>query len=380
MRKFSVLTAALALVFVVSCGGPKKKAPAKQEGPPRVSNGENPMRGKITLQLEEKFRWSPKTTGKNFSILDFVRGSDESLFLLGRKNYRIYKISPEGKVVKMFSNKGEGPGEFKFFPKLKAFGDSLWAASARKMVEFDLDGNLIREFHLKRLYRGITPLGGDKFLGSSLSFEEGSEKIRLIIFNAQEEVLRRLWETSKAGFVHMKMGKGTFVFASGPPLLPRMVWAYQPDSGLVYITEADRYEVWVKDLDGKVRLVLSRQYQRSPFTEEEKEKFLEGLRAASPEFKKALRRRLPQRLCAIYRLVPLPHDYLLVLSVKDTDTYGYDVFGPHGKFLYQIEMPKEVEETFKVYPDGTIATVRNEKGQEVYTEYRVKNLPEIFGK
>lgn len=380
MRRLTVLTMAMALAFMASCGGKEEKSPAKEMAVRRVSNPATPLKGKVKVQLEEKFRWSPQEPEEGLYVIDFARGPEGSLFVLFTKNYKIYKISREGKVVKVFSGKGEGPGEFKFSPRLKIYGNSLWAASSRKVVEFDLDGNLLGEFHLKKLYRGITPIGKDEFLGSNLSFEGEGEKSKLVIFNSQEKVLRQLWESEKSRFVYIKIGDRPFVFAYGPPIHPWMRWAYQPDSGLVYITEAENYEIWVKDLQGKVRFVISRQYERKPFSEEEKDKFVGMFEKMPPEVRKALKKRLPDHLCSIYDIKALPHGYLLVMSVKDKDNYYYDVFGPQGKFLYQLEFPKRITLAFKIYPDATLAMLTRKKDQEFYVEYRIKNLPEIFGK
>ncbi len=373
MRKTLLFVLALTLILASCKGGGSGK-----EGKARISNPEAPIKGKITLQLEEKFHWSPQDAGEEFYIIDFARGPDGSVFLLSRGNYKIYKIDREGRVVKVFSKKGEGPGEFKFLPKLKVHGNSLWVASSSKVAEFDLDGNLVREFRLKGSYRDIIPLGDGRFLASRLSFEEKTgERVSLLVIDAQDRILARLWDTDKTGFIHLKVGGKPFFFVSVPPILPVLLWDYSPETGLVYISEAEQYEVWVKDLQGKVRFLVSRQYKRIPFSEEEKEKFVRIYKRMPSGARKAVKKRLPDYLCSIFKLKALAHGYLLVMSVKEMDKLNFDLFDPWGKFLYQLEPPGALYDLFKVYGDGTVASL--ERDRQLYREYRVKNLPEVFG-
>lgn len=63
----------------------------------------------------------------------------------------------------------------------------------------------------------------------------------------------------------------------------------------------------------------------------------------------------------------------------DENKFYYDVFDPEGKYTYVIKEPEGISlEQVQFYSDGFAKIETTEDGFQIYVEYKIKNLPEIF--
>ncbi len=87
----------------------------------------------------------------------------------------------------------------------------------------------------------------------------------------------------------------------------------------------------------------------------------------------------PDTLVAIKGIKILPNGYLAVYRVSGIETVEVDVFDHEGRYVYIMKPPQGVSlETAKFYSFGFTAKETKENDLEVYAEYRIKNLPDIF--
>ena len=70
---------------------------------------------------------------------------------------------------------------------------------------------------------------------------------------------------------------------------------------------------------------------------------------------------------------------MAVYRVSGVKICEVDVFDQEGRFVYIMKAPEEVSlEGAKFYNFGFAIKETQEDGLEVYAEYKIKNLPDIF--
>jgi hypothetical protein len=88
----------------------------------------------------------------------------------------------------------------------------------------------------------------------------------------------------------------------------------------------------------------------------------------------------PDRYVAINSIRSLPNGYLLVRRVTGPKQTVIDVFGPDGKYLYALLPPEGLDFNAVVFHPGGFSRTVEVNDFRVYEDYRITNLPEIFGK
>jgi hypothetical protein len=88
----------------------------------------------------------------------------------------------------------------------------------------------------------------------------------------------------------------------------------------------------------------------------------------------------PDRLVAIKDVMPLPKGYLAVYRVSGVKKFEIDVFDTQGRYLYALVPPPGVKMDRAQFFSSGFGTIEDAEDYPLYREYRVKNLPEVFGK
>src|SRR4030042_3296038 len=79
----------------------------------------------------------------------------------------IYKFSPTGAFIKKFGKKGQGPGELQGISGLivnKSGHILISDRSAGKLLEFDADGNLVKETTVRYVVQEVVPLENGNYI------------------------------------------------------------------------------------------------------------------------------------------------------------------------------------------------------------------------
>jgi hypothetical protein len=98
-----------------------------------------------------------------------------------------------------------------------------------------------------------------------------------------------------------------------------------------------------------------------------------------PEAKLSAKGQLPPTLNAIWGMAVLPSGHLAVKRIAGLDSVEIDLFDREGRLLYTILPSAEIPDLRNVSIfKGTIGIIFEEEEKNIYVEYRVKNLEEIF--
>jgi len=100
------------------------------------------------------------TTIRNLSDIDIYRCGpinliDDFIYLLDYDNYRVVKLSFQGKLVAQFGRKGAGPGEFMALSGISRFKKNIAVTERYKVVICDKDLNYLKEMKLKQRFHDL---------------------------------------------------------------------------------------------------------------------------------------------------------------------------------------------------------------------------------
>lgn len=379
MKKFILLVLIFSLLSYCS---PKEEKVEKIliDGVAHIMNPEKPLRGEILLEIEKTRELNPYQHEEvGLGWFDFVRDKDGEVILFDSNNPEAQRFNHNGEYLGSLVRKGQGPGEFPDFQMFKVcfMNGQIWASGALKMAKYDKSGQFIDERRIG-YYPSVFVDEHTFFISEKDRNEEGwIGRISLVNLSADKEKESSeedFFQEENSGMIQRKDGRGGFGSEWG---IPDIKFAYDKENRKLYGGLNSEYKIYVKNLKGEILYVIEKPYKHVRVSMEDKKKILYW--AKNDEFGKWALSVYPDSLVAIKEINILPNGYIAVYRVSNVQTYEVDIFDPEGKFVYIVEPPKEFSlERMKFYSFGFATKETKEDGLEVYTEYVIKNLPDIF--
>jgi hypothetical protein len=203
----------------------------------------------------------------------------------------------------------------------------------------------------------------NKVLLVNLSLDKDSES-SIIDFFQKENI----------GMIQSRDGKTRFGEAWATP---NIQFVYDQENRKLYVELNTEYKIYVKNLKGESMYVIERPYNNVKVSSEDKKKLLSW--ALKFPTSKWMLSAYPDTLVAIKGIKILPNGYMAVYRVSGVETVEADVFDHEGRYVYIMKPPEGVSlEGVNFYNFGFATKETKEDGLEVYTEYKIKNLPDIF--
>jgi hypothetical protein len=258
-----------------------------------------------------------------------------------------------------------------------------------KIARYESDGGLISEWQSERFYNFYLEtwvVDEDRFLTVTFKQEElmGSPERRRIsaLLNSEENVVRTYFERPNAG--PMILTVGTYspmqVAFTNPVIVSRILHAYNPLNQILYVLFNREYRIELQSLEGELLLVVQREHKDLMVTEKDRDALIELLAPRmSPQVKEELKIRLPDVFTTISGIIPLNNGCFAVKRVTGVHSIELDIFDRTGKYLYLIQPSEAIPDlgSLRFFRDS-VGWIQHLEDRDVYTEYRVKNLPEIF--
>ena len=195
----------------------------------------------------------------------------------------------------------------------------------------------------------------------------------MIRFGAEslsDEIVADIIQAENVGLIRSRDGRGGFFEPWGTPSLKI---AYGKKDKRIYAAVSSKYEITVKDLKGETLFVIEKKHQNIKVGNKDKEELL------SKPLKKYISD-YPDELLAFQEMQVLPNGYLVVRRVSGVKKLEADVFDPEGRYLYAIRMPEGISLERTTFHGSGFSLIQYKEDYPVYVDYRVKNLPDIFGK
>lgn len=394
MIKVRAMLLIFCLFFLFSCGKEEsKKTSVIQtkiiDGIKNVYNPSQPLQGVVKAEVEKIFQIDPAsvdTKSKNpANFFRFQKDKEGNIYIFDRKNFKIYRFSKNGKYTASFLEKGQGPGEFQYEPSILFSGDHIWLQGVRKIAKFDTNGKFIEERKLNRIYRQLQIVDEKKFIAVFTVYENGkqtNEKNRnrvSALIGEGGNILYPFLKVKNMGITVFK--KETTVKFYHPLVTPDILHAYSQEKELAYIVLSNEYKIYVKTLTGDTKLVIHRDYQQKKLDKNDQKEVLEVFQYWPEPIKSQLKGYLPQAICIFRFIKALPNGYIGLVRYKDVnEVTELDIFDPEGRFIYTVQSSEEITNFIKVSfsKNKRVGTLKRIDDKDVYVEYRVKNLLELF--
>jgi hypothetical protein len=348
------------------------------DGIPHVLNPAKPLHGTIKIEIERIRTIDPyEQPDVGLRMIFFSRDEAGNVILYDPNSAEGHRFGSDGKYLGLLTKIGQGPGEFSARQgyHVAFLKSDIWVYGGQKVALLDGNGVFKEERKLKHhYYAGVE--GGD-FFAEDTTRNENKDIIRTLKFvrcsMAGEEQAVDLLQGENIGMIRNSSGGGfgdtwgtPRFFFGGDPILKRLFCGLNTE-----------YSIRVKDYQGQDLFVIRKSYAYVKVSRSDVEKMMPWI--AKEEKMKWILSAYPDKLIAIREVQPLPKGHLAVFCVSGVQKVGIDVFDEKGRYLYALEFPSDVNmENLKILPFG-FATTESAGDDGVYREYRIKNLPGIFG-
>jgi hypothetical protein len=379
MKKLIFLILVISLFF---CCGPKQGKIEKVmvDGVPHIMNPEKPIGGEVVLDIEKNLEINPYQYEEvGLRSFSFIRDADGEVILFDPNRSEVQRFNSDGEYIGRLFREGEGPGEFPERRVLDLYfmNNQIWATGGMKFAKYDKNGKFLFERRLRYRPRILVDESTFFIRETERKEQEWLEKISLVNLSLDkddESSIIDFFQAENVGMIRRPDGRGGF----GEPWgTPDIQFAYDRGDRKIYVGLNTEYKIHVKSLKGETMYVIERLYKNVNVSAEDKKKLLSW--ALKHESMKWALSAYPDVLVAIKDIKILPNGYLAVYRVSGVEAFEIDVFDREGRYVYIMKAPQGVSlEGVKFYNFGIATKETKEDGLEVYAEYKIKNLPDIF--
>jgi len=384
MRRTTIVVAALAaaVVFPTACVK-KDEAPVAAAYPVKIEtvdgvrtvlNPEFPKEGVVRYALQEELAVGGEGGGAE-SVLNRPQYLDVdaqgNIFVLDWGDVDFKVFAPDGRLLRKFGKKGQGPGEFDTPASFDLGADGrifLLSGRQNQLIILDGDGKYVSNFRVDGFCSDVRVDGRSRIYYTQMVRPElgGGEEYKLLqnrkVLFRSDEIGRERTNLGEYPDVSMmvkmlKVGGGVASQSMTSRESYTTSWLVGPNDR-VYIGYNKDYLLDVYDADWKLLFRFGREF--TPVRHPEYE-----LNGAHPEFYPAF--------SDWHKFFDEKGDLWLEQYVEEgVEDHVYDVFSPEGIYLKQVRVPEILH---LVRGDLAYGIVRNE--DEFLVVKRFKMLPEL---
>jgi hypothetical protein len=338
----------LGILFLASSPAPagEDKIVVKTEnGIPVVYNPKNPVPPAggptaLTLKLDLTIGQEAEDPNYMFSQLRSIQVDEqENIYALDMKELKVKVYDKNGKFVRSFGKKGQGPGEIDTPIRMEMTRDNCLVIDDmgnNKLIFYSLTGSLIKEIPTGKYWALIRFKFDSKgcIFADTRSYEETKMTAELKKFSPDFKPLSTL-----ASFEEKRIPRVMTEFS------PTFALQMRSDDKLIWsIAETEKYEFTITDSNGKVVGRIIKDHDPVKITAAIKERLTKeslGDRGLPPGYKYEL----PDQFPAFYYFGIDDQNRLFVCTYaheeKDGDYWPYyDVFDAEGRYIAKFCHPR----------------------------------------
>jgi len=350
------------------------------DGVTHVLNAARPLKGTVKLDVERTRTINPyDQPDVALRMILFCRDAAGQVILYDPNGAEGHRFAPDGKYLGLLTKKGQGPGEFSPMQgyRVDFYGPDIWVFGGMKVARFDGQGRLVKDKVLKHHhYEGVD---AGRFLTVGSTWTEKKDQIRtlkLVEFSMDgEDKAVDLLQAENIGMIRNPNGQGGFGEGWGTP---NFFYTADPERKRILCGLNTEYKIQVKDYSGKNTLVIEKAYEPIKARRADVEKLMSW--SLKDERTKWMITAYPDRFVAITNIRLLPQGHFAVFRVSGPEMFEIDVFSPEGECLYALIPPDGVKMNEAVFFSSGFSVIEADGDYSVYREYRIKNLPEVFGR
>ena len=346
---FGVFLIGMATVFFLGSGLQAQEIKIKTEdGIPVVYNPKEPvpLKGQPTkLTLKEDLTIGKDTEDLNymFSGLQHTQVDEEEyIYAADWKESLIKVYDQNGKHVRSFGRKGQGPGEIGLPFYLGIFQGNKVVINDRrnaKFIFYSREGELLKEVPMGK-YRSVTRFKVDSeanFYAISRTFDEDKTTFEVKKFSPTFDPL--------ATFASIEVKRKPRV---APAFSPALFIQMTRDENLIWI-DFLKYELTLMNREGKVLRRIIKDFDPVKITKADEKRLIQqiwGDRGIRPGYKFEVPKHFPPAQTFYVddedRIYVRTYDYI---NKEGNQLVRYDVFDPEGRYIAKFYHPRG--ETFQ---------------------------------
>lgn len=269
-----------------------------------------------------------------------------NFYVLDRTEHRVYKFSPEGKLLLQFGNRGEGPGDFRGPNRITCTEEkNIVICDEMYFISFfHIDGSFIKRIEINgRLAPGY--IGEDRFYGW-VWVPEGQQQVMV---DGSNEVIHKFHTILRDSFsVSAPDSSGRLVmFNYGKDeFSPSFIFTHNNNYAALGISS--EYDILILNNEGEIYSRIQRDIKPDKFSKKEKEYYRDDLKALAKKrgwpdkVVKDLEKIIPDEK-TFFDQVLLSGDHVFVFRIPhditlDKALVPVDIFTPQGDFLGSTEL------------------------------------------
>lgn len=219
---------------------------------PEVVNKDKPLKGQWDFKLKKV--WEIDQAGDEFfgNLNTLLVSADGFIYVRDNKNHKTYIFNTEGKYLKFFAPRGEGPGEVKYNMSSYLAGDTFIIADFDKLHFFKKDGSFIksvRNMFLRR--RPAFFINEKEFVAAPINvFQRPDRKgtiTKVNLVTSKESVISEFQVFTGGDVRYGQNGPRRLIIIFGLTTLMTV----GRGSGKLYYGISNTYKINVTDLEGK---------------------------------------------------------------------------------------------------------------------------------
>jgi len=327
------------------CGTSQERTQNKQGEGAKVHQNtlqETQNRGDLTsLTLRKEFSIDTEeaeiiSTGL-MNIEGFDVDSNGNILCLGdqRQDKIFFLFDRDGRFIQSFGRKGQGPGELRHatFMKINESDEVVVTDSARKLLFFKLDGELIREIRLGFQSSEVIPLENGTYLIYRMHFDPENDFLWQKILSLYNGEIDEIKELDRQRYPNYMIGKATEI--------PEHVFFWRATANRIFIGKEERgYEIDVYDLDGTILNKIHKDNAPVPISDKHRKRLEKEIReSADPNLIKNTR---IKKYWPPYQAFFVDEENrLFVLTTEEEEgssVFFVDVFNERGTFITRMQM------------------------------------------
>lgn len=378
-------------MMFVSCQQQKsewKGTIEEENGVKVVKNPKEPYYGELVLDLEENLVIGREDDDNFlfFRVRDVALDSENNIYILDSGNYRIQKFDTKGIYIQTIGKKGQGPGEFEnplslYFDK----EENLYVLDGRQIKIFSALGEFKKNIPLETNIVDFSVNTEGDFLARINPSQERKEAI--VRINTEGKITKNIAEYSD---VEPAVRKGSrpgsyIIFTAFHSYTPHVCFSSIDGEGIAYGSPL-KYEFYLADNEGNLRLRIQKDETTFPINEKEKNKIIKDLEKSISARGRKWPKGVLEDACKFPTHRPFFKKILIdekirlylvrVVSVfEEADKVIIDVFDKDGYYLYKIQTPINPEIIRAGYLYELFSS--EETGEEKIIRYKINNWNQI---
>lgn len=290
----------------------------------------------------EKLATLPELMGPATLAVDnerFYVTQDATVFIYSLTDY---------KLIKKFGQKGEGPEEFPTLPGLPLIvsseKDHLLINSANRISFFTKDGGFIKMIKSKGggVFSGIFQPLGDGFAGLGVLLEDSSVYNTVNLYDSQLYKIKPIAKVKRSAQ------------QTGPIKLFSDNMSFQTYGDRIYIITGQDFVIDILDKEGNKVNTIKRDYERIPFTDENKTEIFKTIEANPLQrpYLDVIKQRMqfPKYFPAVINLFVADDQLHAVTWKREQGKFEFIIFDCEGKFEKKMFVEFRMSGPLQPYP------------------------------